>query len=147
MIRGRSFQVKMVVLAWMFVSLSGCFQYPEGPVFTMMTKDERISGNWYITEVFDANGNDVTTQYAGRTLYVQADRDSKSLSYFKDGILYSFGTYDFADYGDELIVVYSLYEGSENKEVLQIFFTIRKLTEKKFYYIDNNGIEFHWQKT
>lgn len=145
--KGFSFPAGVMALGLLLFSFSSCFQYPEGPIFTMMTKDERLAGNWLIDQVIDANGNDVTTQYAGQTLYVQTGRDSKSLSYFKSGVLYSFGTYAFADHSDELIVIYTQYQGQDvSKEILQIFFTVRKLTDNWFTYIDNNGIEFHWKK-
>lgn len=142
-----STSASIMIFGLLLFSFSSCFQYPEGPVFTLQTKDERIAGNWLIDQVIDANGNDVTGQYIGQTLYVVAGRDSKSLSYFKSGVLYSFGTYAFADNSDDLIIIYTQYQGQDvSKEILQIFFTVRKLTDKWFTYIDNKGIEFHWKK-
>ena len=147
-----SLLVKVMIFGLLLFSFSSCFQYPEGPIFTMMTKDERLAGNWFIDQVISKEGQDITAAYAGQTLYVVSGRDSKSLSYFKindagDLSLYSFGTYEFADNSNDLIVIYTLYQGEDKtKNVLQIFFDIRKLTENWFYYIDNEGIEFHWKK-
>ncbi|MBX7107166.1 MAG: hypothetical protein K1X61_00830 [Chitinophagales bacterium] len=144
---GSSLPAKIILFGLLLFSFSSCFQYPEGPFFTLMTKDERLAGNWDIDQVIDPNGNDVTAEYAGQTLYVQVNRDSKSLSYFKDNTLYSFGTYAFADHSDDFIVIYTLYKGTDqSKEIKQIFFTIRKLSDKWFTYIDNENYEFHWKK-
>lgn len=145
--KGYSLPVRIILFGLLLSSFSSCFQYPEGPFFTLMTRDERLAGNWQIDQVIDANGNDVTSQYAGQTLYVQANRDSKSLSYFKANTLYSFGTYAFADHSDDFIVIYTQYEGQDvSKEIKQIFFTIRQLSDRWFTYIDDKGIEFHWKK-
>ncbi|MBK9731911.1 MAG: hypothetical protein IPO83_11610 [Chitinophagaceae bacterium] len=145
--KGFSLPLRIIVVAVLLLSFNSCMQYPEGPFFTLQTKDERLEGNWLIDKVIDANGNDVTSEYADQTLYVVAGRDSKSLSYFKSGSLYSFGTYAFADNSDDFIVIYTQYHGMDvSKEVLQIFFTVRKLTDTWFYYIDDNGIEFQWKK-
>lgn len=142
-----SLPARIFFFSMLLFSFSSCFQYPEGPFFTLQTRDERLAGNWGIDEVFDPSGNNVTSQYEGQTLYVQVGRDSKSLSYFKSGVLYSFGAFAFADHSDDFFVVYTTYQGQDvSKEILQITFTIRKLTDKWFTYIDNNGYEFHWKK-
>ena len=139
--------ITAVLLTVSFISLSGCFQYPEGPIFTLETKDERFQGNWLIDQVTDPNGNDVTTQFSNITLFVQVSRDSKNLSYFKNGILDSFGTYEFADNNNDLIIIYTEYNGVDvSKEVKQIFYSIRRLTDNWVYYIDDKGYEFHYRK-
>jgi hypothetical protein len=129
------------------VSLSGCFQFPEGPFFTMQTKDERLQGNWYIDKVLDPGGNDVTAQYINYTLFVQVSRDAHNLSFFKDAVLDSYGTYEFADHGNDIIIVYSLVNGVDiSKEIRQVYYSVRKLTDQSFKYIDDNLYEFDWKK-
>jgi len=129
------------------ISLSGCFQYPEGPIFTMQTKDERFEGTWAIDEVTDANGNNVTAEYSTYSLFVQVNRDNKYVSFFINNILDSYGTYSFAKYSDDLVIIYTTYGGVDvSKDVIQKFYTVRRLTDKWLYFIDDAGFEWHWKK-
>jgi hypothetical protein len=147
--KGFPIPAKFILMGVLFFSFSSCFQYPEGPIFTVQTREERLAGNWFIDEVTDANGNDITSEYSTWTLNVEASKSTSnsSFSFFKDAILYSFGTYDFAEHGDQLIIAYSEYQ-SENvgADIVQKFYEIRRLTDKWFYYTDDLGNEFHWKK-
>lgn len=135
------------LLFFSFITISGCFQYPEGPWFTLQTKDERFGGYWIIDQVIDPNGADVTVDYANYTLLIQVTRDTKNLTLFKDGVLNSFGAYTFAEHSDDLVIIYTQYQGVDvSKEVLEKIWTIRRLTDKWLYYIDENGYEWHWKK-
>jgi hypothetical protein len=129
------------------LSFSGCFQYPEGPVFTMQTRDERINGAWKLTSVTDPSGADASgdTSFANITLTVIVSRSGdRTWSLFQDGNLKSFGTFLFAEHGDEIIVVYTVLDHLDT--YTQFFYDIRKLTDKYFYYVDQNGFTFHYQK-
>lgn len=136
---------KLLMAIALIFSLSGCFQYPEGPFFTLQTKDERIDGTWKIVHVTDASGNDVTSEFLNRTLTVVAGRSGEHLwSEFDNGILVSGGTYQFADRTDYIIILYTILNGIETEE--QSFYTVRQLTEDKFEYIDDSGFDIELEK-
>ena len=138
---------KIILPVVILLSLNGCFQYPEGPVFTMQTRDERINGAWKLTSVTNPSGLDATgdSSFANVTLTVVVNRSGdKSWSLFQNGILKSFGTFLFASHGDEIVIVYTLLDNIQT--YTQVFYDIRKLTDKYFYYVDQNGYTFHYQK-
>ena len=55
----------------------------------MQTREERLAGNWFIDEVTDANGNDITSEYSTWTLNVEASKSTSnsSFSFFTDSFL------------------------------------------------------------
>jgi hypothetical protein len=140
--------MKLAFIGLLLVSMSGCFQYPEGPFFTMQTRDERLSGNWAIDQVLNRDGEDITSEFADLTLFaLMGKEDQNSISLFKSSILDSFGTYSFADHSDYLIIIYTTYNGVDvSSEVVQKFLEVRRLTDKWLYYIDDEGFEWHWEK-
>ena len=58
----------LAILVMAIVSFSSCFQYPEGPIFTMQLPDERLKGSWLITGFTDANGNDMMSEHQNQTM-------------------------------------------------------------------------------
>lgn len=130
---------------FIFIIFSGCMQYPEGPFFTLQTRDERINGTWLVTAASDASGADITSEYPNYTISVRASRSGDSYwAFFISGNLYSEGGYQFASHGDQLIVVYTLFENVQGYS--QIFYDIRKLTDKEFIFVDPAGNELTCQK-
>ncbi len=136
---------KILSLLIVLLPVSGCMQYPEGPFFTLLTRDERLEGTWAIVSVKDAAGSDITAQFAEFTLTVEVNRSGDKIwSTYKAGNLNSFGTYQFADFGDELIIIYTTIDG--NEAFAQVFYTIRQLTDKRLEYIDDKDFNFEWEK-
>ncbi len=144
---------KIALLVFFSLLWTSCFQYPEGPIFTMQTRDERLSGTWGVLRVTDPSGNDVTEEvdetgtpvYKSITLTVQVNRSGdRNWSVFKNNLVHSLGTYDYAEFGDELVVLFTFYQGAET--YLQKFYTIRKLTSKEFIYVDDRGMEWKMGK-
>lgn len=130
--------------------VTGCFQYPEGPFFTLQTRDERLKGTWGVLQVIDPSGADVTYAtdengnplYTNITLTIEINRSGdRNWTIFQNSLMRSLGTYQFARYGDEIVVLYTFYNGAET--YLQKFYTIRKLTEKEFIFLDQEG--FRWE--
>jgi len=143
------------------ISFSGCFQYPEGPVFTLQLKDERVSGTWLLTNVTDASGADITNSpvidtiidtdtissypYQNSTLTVIVDRSgNRSWAQFHNGELQTHATFQFADHSNYLIVEYDVIV--PNNVVLQVFYDVLKLTDKEFKYIDEKGNTLDYKK-
>lgn len=58
----------LAILVMAIVSFSSCFQYPEGPIFTMQLPDERLKGSWLITGFTDANGNNMMSEHQNQTM-------------------------------------------------------------------------------
>lgn len=137
---------KILLPVIVLFSVSGCFQYPEGPFFTLQTRDERLAGTWLLTSATDPNGNDVSSEFENITLTVIPSRSAEnSWSIFKDGNLVSHGTYLFAQHGDQIIIAYSLLN-NDDQVYIQEFYDIRRLTDKYFYYVDNNSYTLQYQK-
>ncbi|MCS6916533.1 MAG: hypothetical protein RMK52_01855 [Chitinophagales bacterium] len=146
------FTLYPLLLAFLLIQ-SSCFQYPEGPFFTLQTRDERLQGTWGVSRVTDAGGSDVTNAtdeggnplYSNITLTVEVSRSGeRNWSVFRNSLIRSLGTYQFARYGDELVILYTFYNGAET--YLQKFYTIRKLTEKEFIYVDETGLKWEFRK-
>ncbi len=135
----------VILSIFILVIFSGCMQYPEGPFFTLQTRDERIDGTWLVTAASDASGADLTSEYLSYTLSVRASRSGDSYwAIFISGNLYSEGGYQFASHGDQLIVIYTLFENQQGYS--QIFYDIRKLTDKEFIFVDPAGNELTLKK-
>jgi hypothetical protein len=129
----------LAILSMAIVSFSSCFQYPEGPIFTMQLPDERLKGSWLITGFTDASGNDLMSEHQNQTLVADYSHGGdRSWAEFKNNQLDRSGTYLFASHSDNIIVTFDFYDGSQ-KTPVQYFYTIRKLTDKEFKYIDDQG--------
>lgn len=142
------------------ISFTGCFQYPEGPVFTLQLKDERLSGTWLLTNVTDPSGADITNilvdtiigkdtislyPYQNSTLTVIVDRSgNRSWAQFRDGLLQTHATFQFADHSNYLIVEYDVIV--PDNVALQVFYDVLKLTDKEFKYIDEKGNTLDYKK-
>ena len=127
-------------------SFNSCFQYPEGPIFTLETRDERLEGTWAVISVHDAGGADITSEFTDWTLTVEVDRSgNRTWSMFINSVLSDLGTYQFTENNDYLVVIFTVLGGFE-ANAIQKFYTIRKLTDKEFIYIDELDREFEWKK-
>jgi hypothetical protein len=136
---------KNLLPAIVLLSVAGCFQYPEGPVFTLQTRDERLAGTWRLTSASDPSGADVSSEFNNITLTVIPSRSGdNSWTIFQNDSLISQGTYLFAQHGDQIVIAYSLLKGSHTPT--QEFYDIRRLTDKYFYYVDNSSFTLHYQK-
>jgi hypothetical protein len=125
---------------------NGCFQYPEGPDFTLQLRDERLRGTWLLTEFTDAGGNNLISEHQNETLTVQFSRSGDRIwSEFKDGNLVNFGSYEFTYGNDYLIVFFEILNTNQTGGV-QVFYTIRRLTDKELKFIDDAGNTRFYEK-
>ena len=139
---------KIILPLVTLVLFAGCFQYPEGPIFTVQTRDERITGTWKLISATDPFGMDASgdTSFKNITLTAIVSRSGdKSWTIFQNGNLISFGNFLFASHGDQIIVVYTELN-NVTTNYTQEFYDIRKLTDKYFYYVDQSGYTLHYQK-
>jgi hypothetical protein len=127
------------------ISFSGCFQYPEGPVFTLQLKDERLSGTWLLTEYTDTAGNNTIAEHQNQTLTVIVDRSgNRSWAQFNNGLLQTHATFQFAAHSNYLIVEYDVIV--PDNVALQVFYDVKKLTDKEFKYVDEKGNTLDYKK-
>lgn len=126
--------------------VTGCFQYPEGPVFTLQLRDERLNGTWLLTEFTDEAGNNLINEHHDETLVAEYSKSGdRKWAEYKEGSLDSEGTYLFASHGDYLIITYLYYHGDVTTGI-QVFYTVRKLTDHEFKYIDDKGNTLTYEK-
>src|SRR5262249_40879841 len=53
----------LLLLGGTILELSSCFQYPDGPIFTLTPRKYRLEGNWKISDVKDQNGVSLMNSY------------------------------------------------------------------------------------
>jgi len=127
------------------MSFNGCFEYPEGPVFTLQLKDERLEGTWLVKNVTDPSGADVTAEHSDETLTVVVNRSGdRAWATFKNGLIQNHGTYQYGSHSDYIIIIFDVF--NQQNTTFQVFYTIRKLTEKEFKYIDDQGYTYDLKK-
>jgi hypothetical protein len=98
--------VKLTISALLFIILFGCEKYPEGPSFSLRTKENRLCQEWNLTGVLESNG-----------IY---DDYNLELHIFKDG---SFTKY-YWDLSDSLITYYGNWAWVENQEAITLDFSM-----------------------
>ena len=54
----------LTLIAGILFAFTSCSPYPEGPDFSLASKEARISGVWEIATATDTAGNDVSETYA-----------------------------------------------------------------------------------
>ncbi len=55
-------QLLLILAAFLFVAVSGCGKYEDGPSFSFMPKKARLVNTWKIEKVYE-NEEDVTDIY------------------------------------------------------------------------------------
>jgi hypothetical protein len=69
--------ILLVMVAVLFVTLTGCKKYPDGPTISLSPKKWRLDGTWKIEQVLE-NGQDVTSAYTtfipNYTLQLKSDK-------------------------------------------------------------------------
>ncbi len=118
----------------MTMTIDGCKKYPDGPMFSIHSRTERVANTWKVDN-YKKNGNDYTSLFAGYTE-----------TYSKDGnFSYAFGnfsgtgTWTFQSKDTQIQI-----NGINNQSSETLY--ILKLEEKEFwyYYMDGNDRkEFH----
>ncbi|TVR68256.1 MAG: hypothetical protein EA408_13595 [Marinilabiliales bacterium] len=63
----------LIMIVMVLLPLS-CKKYEDGPWFSIYSKKERVTGNWYF-ELVTEDGNDMTDMYASHTLNMRRNGD------------------------------------------------------------------------
>ena len=107
---------------------SGCKKYEDGPLISIIPKNERVANTWVIDRAM-ADNQDVTADYNQYQLYLTRDGDAElTASYKVFGVTYTTdtdGTWEFTNNKDNIKFDYE--DDGQDKE-----YQILKLTEKEF---------------
>ncbi len=120
------------------LNFSSCKKYEDGPSFSLKSKKGRLAGEWEVVKLETSNGEDYLS--GGRDMEFEFDKDGD----FKMKYTYSYG-------GDSYSYTYKgEWEFSSDKEELELDFDgggtieceIKRLTNKEFWFEDEDGLEW-----
>ena len=114
---------RFLTLAVIFtLVLSGC-KYEEGPLVSFRGKKDRVVNIWTFGQVFDDQGNDVTSNYTN--WWVSLDENNGvHIHWFLGAIAQDdFGTWEFADRKKSIHLTY-------NNPLLETYFPKQFLIQK-----------------
>ena len=123
------------------IALSGCNKYEDGPAFSLLTKTQRLTGDWVMEKWTPYGGNNLIGGNNGLSVEIEFDKDGD----FDMKIISTVTYYDnyggFNGYGTEIYNQKGEWEFSSNKEEIELDFDqdtpnwdveITRLTNKEF---------------
>jgi hypothetical protein len=119
---------------WFATTTQSCQKYPDGPMFSLRSRTERVSNEWKV-ENYSINGTDFTSLVSN---YTETFSSTGDYSY-SWGLLDGTGTWKFQNNDEEIQLT-----GTDNQSDRKLI--IQKLEEDAFwyYYMDgNNKYEIH----
>ena len=130
---------KLFLLAILFIALTvpvvqSCKKYPDGPMFSLQSRKERVANTWKI-ENYKKNGNDLTSSMSGYTETYTKNGNYSYTWYFFGGS----GTWAFQNHDKEIRITGNTGLSSQTLYIL-------RLEEKSFWYYYMDGSdkkEFH----
>jgi hypothetical protein len=115
------------IIPLVLVILTSCGKYEEGPEFTLLTKKQRLIGDWVLEEAM-VDGQALNVEdYADYTLTFERDGTAK-ITY---GALFQKGTWEFVDDKKKLRTIDLSGQMTEP--------TIIRLTNKELWLKDADG--------
>lgn len=90
-----------LVLSLTALMITSCSKYADGPKFSLLTKKQRLTGDWKIEKVL-FNGDDITSAYVavlGANYVLDIEKDGK---YKKTGNIQDEGTWKFGEDKDDV---------------------------------------------
>jgi hypothetical protein len=119
---------------WFAATTQSCQKYPDGPMFSLRSRTERVSNDWKIDN-YSINGSDFTSLVSNYTETFSSNGDYS----YSWGLLDGTATWKFQNNDEEIQLT-----GTNNQSDRNLF--IQKLEEDAFwyYYMDgNNKYEIH----
>jgi hypothetical protein len=116
------------------ISLQSCQKYPDGPMFSMRSRAERVSNEWQVDN-YSINGTDFTSLVSNYTEIFTKDGDYS----YSWGLLDGSGTWKFQNNDEEIQLT-----GTDNQSDRKL--VILKLEEDAFWYYyiaGNDKYEIH----
>lgn len=107
---------------------TSCNKYPDGPGFSMLSKKERVEGEWDLQETDHADGT-VTYDTSGQIMKFTDDMEC----FIEAGFITVEGTWEFTDKKEKIRVSFGNYTD---------VYSIRRLKNKEMWLMDdsNNGV-------
>ncbi|MNU79125.1 hypothetical protein D3C71_687340 [compost metagenome] len=107
---------------------TSCNKYPDGPGFSMLSKKERVEGEWDLQETAHPDGT-VTYDTSGEIMELTDDMECM----YQSGFITVEGTWEFTDKKEKIRISI----GSLSK-----VYTIRRLKNKELWLMDdaNNDV-------
>ena len=124
----------IVSVGLMMTGIQSCKKYPEGPIFSLRSRAERVANTWKVDN-YKKNGNDFTSLLAD---YTETYTKDGGYSYIMNSIGGT-GTWAFQNKDNEILLT-----GTSNQSTYTLI--ILKLEEKEFWYYYMDGTdkkEFH----
>lgn len=125
----------LVIVAAIFLPFTqSCQKYPDGPLFSLKSKTDRISKTWQVDN-YKVNGTDFTSLVTG---YTETFTEAGDYSY-DAGLVEGTGKWTFQNDNAEVRIT-----GVDNQSSVTLF--IQRLEKDQFwyYYMDGNDKkEFH----
>jgi hypothetical protein len=111
----------------LFIGITSCKKYEDGPMISLRTKTERLSNTWKVDN-YKVNDTDLTSILSG---YTETFTKDKNYSY-DWGILNGSGTWKFQSNNNEVLLTGNDDQSSRTLVIL-------KLEENSFWYKYDKG--------
>lgn len=134
-------QILLSVIAIIMLSFTSCKKYPDGPVFSIHSKTDRVANNWKVGEALE-NGNDITENYEKWELdLTKGGNASLSAKYVILGIPFEYvatGTWIFVSNKEEISFDFDRDEADGVYEILRL------KTDEMWLSKVGDELEFHY---
>ena len=117
-----------------FLTVSACKKYPEGPILSFHSRDARVAGSWAVEKVL-VNSQESTGYYSKYTYSYGTDNSYTE----NNGFNTLKGNWAFTSAEDSIIINYNTNQVLHRYKIL-------KLKNKSMWLIENvNGANYEWQ--
>jgi len=122
------FLLLALISIWFATTTQSCQKYPDGPMFSLRSRTERVSNTWKVDN-YSINGTDFTSLVSNYTETFSSNGDYS----YSWGLLDGTGTWKFQNNDEEIQLT-----GTDNQSDRKLI--IQKLEEDAFwyYYMDGN---------
>lgn len=122
------FLLLALISIWFATTTQSCQKYPDGPMFSLRSRTERVSNTWKVDN-YSINGTDFTSLVSN---YTETFSSNGEYSY-SWGLLNGTGTWKFQNNDEEIQLT-----GTDNQSDRKL--VIQKLEEGAlwYYYMDGN---------
>jgi len=119
-------------------ALTGCTIYEEGPLFSLLSKKDRIANTWEADKVIRDDGTDITNDYKNWTWTFTKDGDATIEYLFLGAPITGSGTWNLVDDDETFqLIIEGGWFGDNVAE-----YEILRLTNDEFWVVAEDGTEF-----
>ncbi len=133
-------KVALLITIILFLSLSSCNKYEDGPMISFVPRNERIANNWKIEKALD-NGSDVTSSFDRYDISLTKSGNANLTAHYSFLTLdYDYttqGNWNFTSNDDKLQIDY-------DNNLADVTYIILKLKEKELWLRqESTNLELH----